>query len=112
MSCRHELCERRVPEDVVVREVEFGYVENDAFRSVVVSGAEGDHQGHLPERHRDPGVTPLNGFIGRPQGHLHLFEDIEGKDVEARASVHQHVGQLDVANCRGDHQGSLGGLRG
>ncbi len=48
----HELGQRRVPEDGVVRQANVGDVEVDELGAVVVACPEGDRKADLPDRDR------------------------------------------------------------
>lgn len=51
---------------------------------------------------------PLNGFVGcKRLGGACIFSKKAGDRIEACAPVHQHVGNLDVADRQRDHQREL-----
>jgi hypothetical protein len=77
---RHELGERRPPQDGVVGSLELGDLKVDVLSAVVVLGAEGDRQADSAKRGR-----PGTGGAG---------ED----DVQCIAPIDEYFGQADLAD--------------
>ena len=59
----HELGQCWVPEDGVVGQANVGDVEVDELGAVVVACPEGDREADLPNRDREPSVTPEKGLV-------------------------------------------------
>jgi hypothetical protein len=98
MRCRHESCQGWVAKDGIVRQRDVGDVEVEAFCPVVVPGAEGDGQANLPD-----GLCRTLCYSEERPGwhepviwHLHLLEDFDRDDVEARPSIDESVVDGDV----------------
>ena len=60
----HELGQRWVPEDGVVRQANVGDVEVDELGAVVVTCPEGDRRRTFPIGTVEPSVTPEKGLVG------------------------------------------------
>ena len=90
----HELGQRRVPEDGVVRQANVGDVEVDELSAVVVACPEGDRKADLPNR--DSGAVGDSGerlgWLKLTVGHLEIVECFHGQDVEPCSIVDEGPG--------------------
>ena len=84
VSYGHELGQRWVPKDGVVRQANVGDVEVDELGAVVVACPEGDREEDLPNRDRgavgDSGERL--GWLKLVVGHLKVVEHVDGQDVK------------------------------
>ena len=60
----HKLDQSRVPEDDIVWQANVSDVEVNELGAVVVACPEGDREADLPNRDREPSVTPEKGLVG------------------------------------------------
>ena len=94
VSYGHELGQRRVPEDGVIRPTNVGDVEVDELGAVVVTCPEGDREADLPNRDRgavgDSGERL--GWLKLIVGHLETVEGFHGQDVEPCSAVDEGLG--------------------
>src|SRR3954468_17505222 len=88
MSYGHELGQRWVPEDGIVRQADVGDVEVDELGAVVAAGAEGDREADLPDRNcgtvGDSGERL--GWLKFIIGYLEVVERFHGQDVQSCTS--------------------------
>jgi hypothetical protein len=102
MRCCHEPCQGWIAEDGIVWQRDLGDVEVEAFCPVVVPGAEGARQAYLPNWRCRPCGYPeeWSGWHELMVRHLHLLEDLDLDDVEARPSVDESTIDGDVIDGR------------
>ena len=90
----HELGQRWVPEDGVVRQANVGDVEVDELGAVVVACPEGDREADLPNRDRgavgDSGERL--GWLKLIVRHLEIVECLYGQDVEPCPAIDEGPG--------------------
>ena len=85
VSHGHELVQRWVPKDGVVRQANVSDVEVDELDAVVVACPEGDREADLPNRDRgavDDSRERL-GWLKLIVGHLEIVERFHRQDVES-----------------------------
>ena len=94
VSYGHELGQRWVPEDGVVRQADVGDVEVDELGAVVAASPEGDREADLPDRERgtvgDSGERL--GWLKLVIGHLEIVECFHGQDVEPCPTIDEGLG--------------------
>ena len=90
----HELGQRRVPEDGVVRQANVSDVEVDELGAVVVACPKGDRKADLP--YRDRGAVGDSGeglgWLKLTVRHLKIVECFYGQDVEPCPAVNEGLG--------------------
>src|SRR3954466_4722928 len=100
VSHGHELGQRRVPEDGVVRQADVGDVKVDELGAVVVAGHEGGWEADLPDR--DCGTVGDSGeglgWLKLVIGHLEAVECFHGQDIEPCPFVDEGPGDQNVAD--------------
>ena len=100
VSYGHELGQRWVPKDGVVRQANVSDVEVDELGAVVVACPEGDKEADLPNRDRgavDDSGEGL-GWLKLSVGHLEIVECFLGQDVEPCPAVDEGPGYHHVAD--------------
>src|SRR3954471_18758537 len=115
MSHGHELGQRWVSEDSVVRQANVSDVEVDELGAVVAAGPEGDREADLPDQDRgtvgDSGERL--GWLKLVIGHLEIVECFHRQDVEPCSTIDEGPGDQYVADDWGAKlkvQLSLGGF--
>ena len=100
VSYGHELGQRWVPKDGVVRQVNVSDVEVDELGVVVVACLEGDREADLPNRDRgavgDSGERL--GWLKLAVGHLEIVECFHGRDIEPSPAIDEGPGDHHVAD--------------
>ena len=89
VSYGHELGQRWVPKDGVVRQANVGDIEVDELGAVVVASPEGDRKADLP--YWDRGAVGDSGeglgWLKLTVRHLKIVECFHGQDVEPCPAV-------------------------
>ena len=94
VSYSHELGQRWVPKDGVVRQANVSDVEVDELGAVVVACPEGDREADLPNRDRGAvGDTGERlGWLKLAVGHLEVVERLHGQDVGPCPAIDEGLG--------------------
>jgi hypothetical protein len=100
VRCCHKLCQGWVAENGIVWQRNVGDVEVEAFCPVVVPGAKGYGQAYLPNWRCRPFGYPeeWSSWHEPVVRHLHLLEDLDRDDVEARPSVDESAIDSDMTD--------------
>ena len=100
VSYGHELGQRWVPKDGVVRQANVSDVEVDELGAVVVTCLEGDREADLPNRDRGAvGDTGERlGWLKLVVGHLEIVERFHGQDVEPCPAIDEGPGDHHIAD--------------
>ena len=100
VSYGHELGQRWVAKDGVVRQANVGDVEVDELGVVVVACVEGDREVNLPDR--DRGAVGDSGerlcWLKLIVGHLEIVERFHGQDVEPCPTIDEGPGDQYIAD--------------
>ena len=100
VSYGHELGQRWVPKDGVVRQAAVGDVEVDELCAVVVACPEGDREADLPNRDRgavgDSGERL--GGLKLTVGYLEIVECFHREDGQPCPAIYDRVGQHHLAD--------------
>ena len=103
VSYSHELGQRWVPKDGVVRQANVSDVEVDELGAVVVACPKGDREADLPSRDRGAvGDTGERlGWLKLAVGHLEVVERLHGQDVEPCPTIDEGPGDLHIVDDSG-----------
>ena len=106
VSHGHELGQRWLPEDGVVRHADVSDVEVDELGAVVVACPKGDREADLPNRDRgavgDSGERL--GGLKLTVGYLEIVECFHGQYVESCPTIDEGLGDKHVADDWGTKQ--------
>ena len=100
VSYGHELGQRWVPKDGVVRQANVSDVKVDELGAVVVACPEGDREADLPNQDRGAvdDTRERLGWLKLAVGHLEVVECFHGQDVEPCSTVDEGPGDQNVAD--------------
>src|SRR5215216_6660546 len=106
MRCCHELSQGWASKNPIVRQGEVNHIKHNLFSPVVQLSPKRHRQCDLSLRMTPSGINSLKrvGGFQLILCYLKLADDCRGDQIQPGPAVHQHLRDLEVANCWRDQQ--------